>query len=209
MPVWGMGRTWGGAAMALTSGIAELLIHSWVPSRLLPGLGSFSSNRKCFFAFFFFFFPVLLPCSLQMKNKERLAVAVRYSLQAFQNWIWCSLWFAASSLTWIHLQSRNAWAAMAWAQGKPKAVLIPAWCCCSAVSQSWPGSPRRAGAPDHLAPLSKLPVPPHLPSSLAILQGRPQQDPAAAGCRTGAEPAWSYSPWKSGFYTVPVLFPSF
>lgn len=44
-----------------------------------------------------------------------------------------------------------------------------------------------------------LPVPPHLPSSLAILQGRPQQDPAAAACRTGAEPAWSYSPWKSGF----------
>lgn len=76
--------------MALARGTDPSLRLKWVPGhQRLSGQGSFSSNRiwVLLFCSGVFFFPFLLPYSLQMKNKERLAVVVRYSLQAFQNWI--------------------------------------------------------------------------------------------------------------------------
>lgn len=78
--------------MALARGTDPSMRLKWVPEHeRLSGQGSFFSNRVWVLLFcsvvFFFFFPISLPYSLQMKNKERLAVVVRYSLQAFQNWI--------------------------------------------------------------------------------------------------------------------------
>lgn len=76
--------------MALARGTDPSMRLKWVPEHeRLSGQGSFFSNRVwvLLFCSVFFFFPISLPYSLQMKNKERLAVVVRYSLQAFQNWI--------------------------------------------------------------------------------------------------------------------------